>query len=398
MNILILAQYLGDISVLDKNNSRFLTIAELFINKGHNVKIITSDYIHNLKTHINYAYNYNGCEIVLLHEPGYPQNVCLKRISSHKVLADNLSTYLADSEIPDMIYCAVPSLDFAYAAAKYAKSRNIYFVLDIQDLWPEAFEMVVPFSFLNKILFSTWRKKANAIYSFADSVIAVSDTYLQRALSVNVDCKSALTVYLGTNLGKFDKYKDENVEFCHSDSINIVYVGTLGHSYDLKTAFDALHLLKDHPSYRRIQMIVIGDGPLRDEFESYAVDRNLNVVFTGMLPYPQMVATLCKCNIAINPIRKKSAGSIINKHADYAAAGLPVVNTQESTEYRYLIDKYKMGFNCRCENSRDVADCFIKLIEDSALREEMGMNSRRCAEELFARENTYSKILDVLDK
>ena len=43
-----------------------------------------------------------------------------------------------------------------------------------------------------------------------------------------------------------------------------------------------------------------------------------------------MVGMLGVCDIAVNSISKGAAQSIINKHGDYAAAGLPVVNTQES--------------------------------------------------------------------
>ncbi len=37
----------------------------------------------------------------------------------------------------------MPSLDVAKVAAKYAKENNIRFIIDIQDLWPEAFRMVL---------------------------------------------------------------------------------------------------------------------------------------------------------------------------------------------------------------------------------------------------------------
>ena len=58
-------------------------------------------------------------------------------------------------------------------------------------------------------------------------------------------------------------------------------------------------------------------------------------------------------------------------------AGLPVVNTQECTEYRDLLNEYKAGINCECENSDDVAKAIEYLISNSSLRLEMGRNSRQ---------------------
>ena len=84
---------------------------------------------------------------------------------------------------------------------------------------------------------------------------------------------------------------------------------------------------------------------LKEEFEKYAKDNNVNSEFLGRLDYEEMVGYLCACNIAVNPISKGAAQSIINKVGDYAAAGLPVINTQESVEYRKLVEDYQIGFN-----------------------------------------------------
>lgn len=40
-----------------------------------------------------------------------------------------------------------------------------------------------------------------------------------------------------------------------------------------------------------------------------------------------MITYLANADIAVNPISKGLAQSIINKHSDYVASGLPVVST-----------------------------------------------------------------------
>ncbi len=164
--------------------------------------------------------------------------------------------------------------------------------------------------------------------------------------------------------------------------IRLVYVGTLGHSYNLTIVFDAIRLLRD--SIRnRIEFIIMGDGPRKAEFEKQA--KGLPVRFTDRLPYPDMVWILARCDIAVNPITRGAAQSIINKHADYAMTGLPVINTQESNEYRYLISKYGCGINCGCESAQQVANAIEQLVENDSLRYEMGKNAMNMAKELFDR-------------
>ena len=397
MNVLIAAEYLDNIQNPESYNSRFLTIADRLIEQGHIVRIVTTDFIHSAKQHVNGITSYKTCELKTLHEPGYQKNVSLKRFYSHWVLSRNLKKWFRETARPDVIYCAVPSLDFAYQAARYAKKHCVKFIVDIQDLWPEAFEMVLNIPVVSKLIFAPLRRKANAIYRMADQLVAVSKTYIDRAKSVN-EAAEALTVFLGTDLERFDSCKKFPPAIQkESDEIRLGYIGTLGHSYDLKTVMDAMDLLRDKPYYDQIRLIVIGDGPLRSSFAEYAAAKNVNVLFSGMLPYPQMVATLCTCDIAINPIAKGAAQSIINKHGDYAAAGIPVVSSQECPEYRSLVETWTMGINCACADPRDMADALSRLIEDETLRGEMGENARRCAETCFDRAHTYSKIMEAIE-
>lgn len=143
-----------------------------------------------------------------------------------------------------------------------------------------------------------------------------------------------------------------------------------------------------------IRFIVMGDGPLKEEFENKAA--GLNVNFVGRLPYEQMCGVLTACDMVVNPIVGRSAATIINKHADYAASGLPVMNTQECEEYRNLVDEYKMGFNCNNNDPQDLAEKIILLMNDEQLRSRMGANARKCAEEKFDRRISYNEIIDTI--
>ena len=78
-----------------------------------------------------------------------------------------------------MSYIAVPSLDVAKIAAEYAEKNNIRFIIDVQDLWPEAFKMVFNVPFISDILFYPMLKQADYIYKAADEIIAVSQTYTE---------------------------------------------------------------------------------------------------------------------------------------------------------------------------------------------------------------------------
>lgn len=397
MDIVIVAQYLRDIENFEGNNSRFVYLAKMLRDKQCYVEIITSDYYHSTKTHFKNVGRIEGIKVAAIHEPGYPKNVCLKRFSSHKELAKNINEYLSKRKKPDAVYVAVPSLAVAEVCASYCKANRVKFIVDIQDLWPEAFKMVFNIPILSNIIFYPMKKKANYIYNTADEIIAVSETYVNRGLRVNNKLSAGLSVFLGTNLEQFDKYKKEyRVEF-KDDIIRIAYIGTLGHSYDIKCIIDAIKIL-NNKGINKIKFIVMGEGPLKKEFEKYAADKKIDIEFTGRLEYSKMVGLLCSCNIAVNPISHGAASSIINKVGDYAAAGLAVVSTQECQEYRNLLDEYNAGLNCINGDVDDISNKLKKLILDSKLREQMGKNNRKLAEERFDRRISYNNIIKVVER
>lgn len=276
----------------------------------------------------------------------------------------------------------------SYYLAKYCKKNKIRFIVDIQDLWPEAFKIVLKNSFISDILFYPMKKIADYIYYNADEIVAVSNTYANRALKKS-NHNYAYSVFLGTDMLKFE----ECAKNSNKTNVNtrIAYVGTLGHSYNIKIIIDALEILKKR-GYENVEFVVMGDGPLMNEFIDYAKESGVLCSFVGRLDYKKMVQLLCSCDIAVNPIVHGAAQSIINKVGDYAMAGLPVVSTQECQEYQQLLINYNAGFNCKNEDPQDVANCLEKLITDKNLRKEKSLGNKRLGMELFDRNKTYKKI------
>ena len=392
MDIVIIANYTMDFSKSD--NGRFRYLANL-LSADNRVEIVTSEFYHITKKKREYYPDSNilPFKVTFLKEPGYPRNVCLERFWSHYIWGKNLEKYIKLRKKPDVIYCAVPSLTGSNRIAKYCEKNGIRFMIDIQDLWPEAFQMVVNIPIVSQIVFMPFTVLANGIYKRADAICAVSNTYVNRALEVNKKCKDGTTVFLGTELATFDQYAAENPILEKKEGeIWLAYCGTLGSSYDLICVFDALEILADN----RVRFIVMGDGPQREKFESYAKKKNVRVEFVGFLQYHQMCSLLSACDITVNPIVHIAAQSIINKHADYAASGLPVISTQENYEYKKLIDEYQMGFNCKNNDPDDLAEKLKRLINNKELRLKMGKNARRCAEERFDRSHTYKKLCSII--
>ena len=391
-------------------SGRFLYLGEMLCERGHQVEMIVSDFNHALKSHrAEGSINHQAFQtkITVLHEPGYPNNISIKRLWSHYQWGRNVGRYLKSIEKPDVVYCALPSLTAGVKASKYCKKHGVRFVIDVQDLWPEAFETAIRNKLLQKV-FLPFRWYVNKVYRAADTVVAVSETYAARALSVNKKTDKGVIAFLGKDKELFDEFKQSGKVYHAADSLStgsgtaegivkIAYVGSLGYSYDLPGAIRAIDICQRMDNMPHLQFVVMGRGPLQKKFEDYAHELGVDCVFTGFMSFCDLVATMCSCDIVVNPILECAAQSITNKVGDYALSGLPVVNSQQNPEYRQLVDDYHCGINCKVADAEDMARALATLIKDPALRKEMGANARKLGEEKFDRRTAYQKIVKMLE-
>lgn len=396
MNIFVIANF--NRSLDGEREGRFSYLSDALADNGHTVELIISEFSHSGKAKRpepqKDLYDFKITEI---REPGYKKNVSIKRLYSHWVWGRNVYKYLKAIARPDVVYCAVPSITAARLAAKYSQQNNIKFVTDVQDLWPEAFCMSIHNKLLQK-LFLPMEYCVNKAYAASDLAVAVSDTYVNRTLSVNKKGANGVSVFLGNNGALFDSEKGKYKVERDGDELLLCYIGGLKDSYDIPCVIDAMALVEADKQFNQtVRFVVIGDGPFRQRFEQYAKEKQINCTFLGGRPYTEMASLLCSCDMCVNPIVKGSAASIINKVGDYALSGLPVINTQESSEYRALIEKYQCGINCECGNAEQVAQAIKKLAADKELRKQMGENSHRLAKEKFDRRNTYLKIIEAIE-
>ena len=54
--------------------------------------------------------------------------------------------------------------------------------------------------------------------------------------------------------------------------VRIAYIGTLGHSYDIPLVINSIKYLNEK-GINNLKFIIMGDGPLKEEFENYAEEK-----------------------------------------------------------------------------------------------------------------------------
>lgn len=381
--------------------NRFRYLAELMCREGFNVTLATSSFYHIAKKQrdveqikkMDLPY-----QVRLIQEPGYTKNVCLKRLYSHYIFTMDLKRWLkGQNHNYDLVYCAIPMPNAAIVAGKFAASEHIPFVIDVQDIWPEAMKMAINIPVVSDILFAPMKWQANKAYSLADGIIAVSKTYLDRAVKSNTKAKFREVVYIGTDLALFDEGVEENIDKINKPNSEfwLTYIGTLGHSYDIPTLIRAIKKIHDD-GYNNIKLKILGSGPLENKFKALAKDIGAEVDFCGNVPYKMMAAYLVKSDVMLNAIASKAPQSITNKIGDYLAAGRPILNSSENNEFIDIMTIEKCGYNYKPMDFNGLNMCVLRLYNFRNSYAEFCANSRQLAEQCFDRVQIYKKVIKVI--
>lgn len=385
----------------EKGYTRFRYLCDFLTEAGYQVDLITTTFQHWEKAQRDMEkikkedYQFG---IKFIYEPGYKKNVDLKRIRSHKIAAKNLTALLEKEGDYDLLYAEIPPNDVALAAAEYAKRQGIPFVADVNDLWPEAMRMVLDIPVVSSILFQPLQRDAEKVYSLVSGVIGTSDEYRDRPFQNQKREVPKATVYVGNEISEFDKGAEENDALVSKmeHEFWVSYAGTIGTSYDIRTMVLAAEELAGR-GRQNIRIKILGGGPMKDELEALARERQIyNVEFVGYAPYDKMAAYLKKSDILVNSFVRKAPQSIVTKIGDYLAAGRAMINTCMSPEFRRKVEADGFGVNIEPEDVKILADAIEDLYENEEKRLEMGKKARKIAEEQFDRPKSYRKIEELI--
>lgn len=378
-------------------------ITELLAREGHDVDLLTSTFQHWEKKRrdiVNPKYHELPYEVIFIEEPGYSSNINPIRIYSQNVFAKNLNTYLerygADY---DLIWCQIPPNNIAATAGTFARKIDVPFIVDINDLWPEAMKMVVDIPVLTDFAFSDFVRDAAIAYASATAVVGTSDEYARRCMQ---DIPHR-TVYVGVDVERFDDGVKEHGPAIEKDEDDfwVTYAGSLAKSYDIETLIRACQhaapIVREELGMQ-LRLQILGDGPARQRLENVAARVPGLVTFNGYVDYQIMAAYLAKSDILVNSLIKGAPQSIVSKIADYLCAGKPIVNTGESEEFRDKCTHDGFGVNVEPENAIELAGAIVALAHDDALREQMGARGRAIAEEQFNRPIAYREIVELVNE
>ena len=155
----------------EKGNCRNVFLSGKLHAKGHDYEMILPSFDHAEKkqrVYENNVYHGKNYKAVILPTSSYFKSISIKRIFSFMIFSSKLKKYLHKRKRPDLLFCSVPTISAAKKVAKFAKKEKIPLILDVRDLWPEAFQMLISTPFVMDLLLFKMKRDVNFIYKAAE--------------------------------------------------------------------------------------------------------------------------------------------------------------------------------------------------------------------------------------
>lgn len=182
-----------------------------------------------------------------------------------------------------------------------------------------------------------------------------------------------------------------------SDNIEILFVGRLEHRKGIDIIFECIPYICQ--KYNNVIFRFSGDDIInmpnsektyKDYFLSKYNEFKDRVIFEGYISDEEIINRYSNCDIFIAPSRFESFGLIFLEAMIFSK---PVIGTNVGGIPEAVSDGVS-GILIEDENSEDLKNALIKLIENKDIRESMGKNGRRIYEEKFTAEIMANKFID----
>ncbi|MEH7480479.1 glycosyltransferase [Neobacillus drentensis] len=211
---------------------------------------------------------------------------------------------------------------------------------------------------VNKGIVTYTLKKANVICSTSHVMAKETNKYTNKQIYITP---------FGVDLNKFKPM----VEGKSTEDFTIGTVKALSDKYGIADLIKAFAII--HQAYPHFQLLIVGDGPQRAEYESLVKTLGIDhlTTFTGRVPNDMVPEYINKMNIFAVPSTEDSESFGVAA-VESMACGVPVVVSNVGGLPEVVLEG-KTGYVVEKENPDQLASAFLNLIENPETRKEMGV-------------------------
>lgn len=382
----------------DNQNTRYNSLVKEALRRGHSVTYWASTFKHNIKEQrygeTTVLQPAERLELRFVKSAGYSKNISFSRFLSHRGFAKSLVKEFDTCEKPDLIMIAYPPITVAEKVSVWSVNNNIPCIVDIIDPWPDVFSEHI--KYMPEFLLAPLKSSVRKTMQKASAVTGISNQYIEWAKGYNSALLNTRCFYPAVQFDEMQKeLKDASLNTeKEKKALTVIYAGSLGYSYDIKTILEAAEKLEKNAG-KDLQFIIAGDGPQKKIVEEYEKNHG-NLTYVGRVPKKKLMEYYYLSDVGLTQHIEGATQSVTYKLFDLLACGLPIMNSLES-EMKDIILNNRVGLHNSPGDAEGLAENLVKMINNRSLLEEMSLNSIKLTKEKGDSGKVYAEFMDFLE-
>lgn len=400
----------GEPLAIDGKNLRYMrgmNLASKLIERGHNVVFFSSNFNHQKKIHrykkSKFIKHSTNLSFHLIDSPGYNKNVSLRRFYDHIIMARNLKKIINQKiKKPDIVFIGYPPIETSYVMSKWLYSKNIPYVVDVKDQWPDLILEIFPrnFRFFFKLMLYPYFYCAKFLIKRAATITSMTSSYISWAEKISgKKIKNYSILPLVSDNNKINKTELRSTnKWCDVNEIkknyfNILFIGSISNAFNFDTLINCAKKIKN----KKIKFIICGDGEHKDKLKKSVKNLN-NIVFLGWVDKYKFISLAKRCKIAIAPYKniKNFQDNIPNKIIDYLSLGLPILSSLNG-EVKSLLYKNKVGYAYDENSILSLKKQIYKMYKNKNTLSLASKEAKKIHKKYFNYDLIYNKTANLLE-
>jgi glycosyltransferase involved in cell wall biosynthesis len=289
----------------------------------------------------------------------------------------------------DVVIASSPTLFSALSAWLIARTRNVPFVLEVRDLWPEA---IVDLGLMRRdgLAVNILQRLARFLYMQAARVVVVTQAFAEHLIRTGVPRARLAVIPNGADTRFFARTTDAHT--ARNGHFVVAYVGSHGMSHGLDVMLDAAAIQPE------VTFLLVGDGADRDRLLAERDRRHLaNVIMRSSVPKSEVPGLYAAADACVVPLRDIPLFEtfVPSKLFEVLAAGRPVIGAVRG-EARDILLRSGGALLVEPERGDQLASAVDCLRRDPALARRLAERGRAFARQHYDREVLANRYLDLL--
>jgi glycosyltransferase involved in cell wall biosynthesis len=302
---------------------------------------------------------------------------------------------------PDVIIASSPQLLVGLSGWWLAFARQVPFVFEVRDLWPESLA-AVGVGDENSLLHHALAAVARFLYQRADRIVVVTPAFKAHVMQLGrVPVEKIAVVENGVETGLFAPAPSSGSyalrqQLGAQGKFLVCYIGTMGMAHGLETLLDAAGQLQRQSS--NAQFLLVGEGAEKERIKTMAQSRGLaNVRFLDQQPREKIPAFISASDACLVLLKKTDVFKTVipTKMLEFMSCARPVILGVDG-QARQIVENAGAGLVIEPENADALVEAIDQLSADRDLGITLGQKGREHILQHFSRGRTAEKYIDLL--